>query len=46
MGEWSEAINSIPIAVNVCITPGCSKKLKEVLTQRQEAMLVLMGTLE
>lgn len=31
MGEWSELINSVPIAVHVCITPDCSKKLKESL---------------
>ncbi len=30
-GEWSEAINTVPIAVNVCITPGCSRKLKDAL---------------
>lgn len=30
-GEWSEMINGIPIAVNVCITPECSIKLKEAL---------------
>lgn len=31
MGEWSELINSVPIAVHVCITPDCSLKLKEAL---------------
>lgn len=30
-GEWSEAINGIPIAVKVCIPPDCSRKLKEAL---------------
>lgn len=30
-GPWSEAINTVPIAVNVCITPDCSAKLKEAL---------------
>lgn len=30
-GEWSELINSVPIAVHVCITPDCSRKMKEAL---------------
>lgn len=30
-GEWSELINSVPIAVHVCISPDCSRRLKEAL---------------
>lgn len=30
-GQWSELINTVPIAVNVCILHDCSMKLKEAL---------------